>query len=370
MEMDIRKFIIVSAVLILSGCGNLQWPPPGQNQGQGAGRVAPRTALPPTPVAERADIPASGIIQVKNGDTLFVLSRRYGVSARAIIEANDLTPPYRLQRGESLIITRPRVHQIVRGDSLSMISRRYGVDSYELARLNYLQPPYRIYVGQKLVLPSSGALDMPDDTAVAKRQSVEEEKLPSLKVDAAPIPDIPAPSRKPSNRISNSKPKQKKTASKALKTIAVPRVKTSGRFNWPVQGRLLSIYGSKGEGLQNDGINIVAPRGASVRAAGSGTVAYAGNELRGFGNLLLIKHSGGWVTAYAHNDRLLVKRGDKVRNGQIVAKVGASGNVIRPQLHFEIRKGKRAFNPLRHLKRLSASNVIKVPGTFITMLTN
>ena len=88
-------------------------------------------------------------------------------------------------------------------------------------------------------------------------------------------------------------------------------------------------------------------------------VAYAGNELRGFGNLLLIKHSGGWVTAYAHNESLLVKRGDKVRRGQVVAKVGASGNVVRPQLHFEVRKGKRAINPLRHLKRLRAKLIKK-----------
>ncbi len=358
MEMNVRKIIAVSTILILSGCSNLQWPPPNQ---RGAGRVAPQSIRPPTPVAERADIPASGVIQVKNGDTLFILSRRYGVSARAIIEANDLTPPYRLARGESLIITRPRVHQIVSGDSLYIISRRYGVDAYELARLNYLKAPYRIYVDQKLLLPSSGASDMPEDTVVAKRAPVETEKLPSVKEDAEPIPEIPAPSRKPTPKTVKSKSPQKQTASKALKTIAVPWVKTSGRFNWPVRGRLLSIYGSKGEGLHNDGINIVAPRGSSVRAAGGGVVAYAGNELRGFGNLLLIKHPGGWVTAYAHNDALMVKRGDKVNKGQIVAKVGASGNVSRPQLHFEIRKGKRAINPLRHLKRLSASNLMKSP---------
>ncbi|MBT4588646.1 MAG: peptidoglycan DD-metalloendopeptidase family protein [Rhodospirillaceae bacterium] len=354
--MRVKYSVLLIAVLILSGCSNLQWPPPGETGGRAAERSTRPVQTTTTPASQRADIPASGIIQVKNGDTLFILSRRYGVSARAIIEANDLTPPYRLQRGESLILPRPRIHQIARGDSLYKISRRYGVDAYELARLNHLQPPYRIYVGQKLVLPSSGASDMPEDTAVAKREPGETESLPSVKVDAAAIPDIPAPSRKPSTKTSPAKSRSSKTASKALKTIAVPRVKTSGRFNWPVRGRLLSVYGSKGEGLHNDGINIVAPKGASVRAAGSGVVAYAGYELRGFGNLLLIKHKGGWVTAYAHNERLLVRRGDKVGSGQVIAKVGASGNVIRPQLHFEIRKGKRALNPLRHLKRLSASH--------------
>ena len=358
MEMDIRKITAIGVILILSGCSNLQWPPPGQSSGNQ--RVAPISARPPTPVSQRADIPASGVIRVKIGDTLFILSRRYGVSARAIIEANDLTPPYRLERGESLILPRPRVHSIVRGDSLYKISRRYGVDAYELARLNHLRSPYRIYVGQKLILPSSGASDMPEDTTVPKREPVQTEKLSSVKESAAPVPEIPAPSRKPNKPKSRVKPSTQ--IQTALKTIAVPRVKTSGRFNWPVRGRLLSVYGSKGDGLHNDGINIVAPRGASVRAAGSGVVAYAGNELRGFGNLLLIKHPGGWVTAYAHNDSLLVKRGDKVGKGQVIAKVGASGNVVRPQLHFEIRKGKRAINPLRHLKRLNAS-LKKVPGT-------
>ncbi len=354
MEKNFKKLIIFGVVLILSGCGNLQWPPPSQSGNQ---RIAPTTSRPPTLVSQRADIPASGVIRVRTGDTLFIISRRYGVSARAIIEANDLTPPYRLQQGESLILPRPRIHRIVRGDSLYKISRRYGVDAYELARLNYLRPPYRIYVGQQLVLPSSGASDMPEETVVAKREPVKSDNLPSVKQSAAPVPDIPTPSRKPAKPAVKAPRQQPKATTTARKTIPVPRVKTSGRFNWPVRGRLLSIYGSKGEGLHNDGINIAAPHGASVRAAGSGVVAYAGNELRGFGNLLLIKHAGGWVTAYAHNDKLLVRRGDKVGKGQVVAKVGASGNVASPQLHFEIRKGKRAINPLRHLKRLRA-NVI------------
>ena len=317
-EMHFKKIIIVGVALILSGCSNLQWPPPGQLDGKG--RLAPRTSLANSFRLDRVDIPASGVIEVQNRDTLFILSRRYRISVRAIIEENNLTPPYRLEPGESLIIPRPRNHEILAGESLYRISRRYGVDTYELARLNYLQPPYSIYVGQKLLLPS----------------------------------------RKPTTRKPKPDLKKRQKALKALKTIPVPRVKTSSRFNWPVRGKLLSIYGSKGEGLHNDGINIVAPRGTSVWAAGTGVVVYAGNELRGFGYLLLIKHSGGWVTAYAHNDALLVKRGDKVNQGQVIAKVGASGNVIRPQLHFEIRKGKRAINPLRHLKRLSV-NVLMPP---------
>ncbi|MAI10444.1 MAG: hypothetical protein CBD27_06375 [Rhodospirillaceae bacterium TMED167] len=103
--------------------------------------------------------------------------------------------------------------------------------------------------------------------------------------------------------------------------------------------------------MRNDGVNILADRGTSVRAARSGIVAYAGNELRGFGNLLLIKHAHGWVTAYAHNETLLVRRGQKVKRGQVVAKVGDSGNVGRPQLHFEIRRGNKAVDPIRQISR-------------------
>jgi len=123
----------------------------------------------------------------------------------------------------------------------------------------------------------------------------------------------------------------------------------AGRFAWPLRGKILSGFGSKGEGLHNDGINILAKAGTPVQAAETGVVAYAGNELRGFGNLLLIKHSGGWVTAYAHNQALLVRRGETVRRGQVIARVGATGNVVSPQLHFEIRKGQVAVNPIRYM---------------------
>ena len=136
---------------------------------------------------------------------------------------------------------------------------------------------------------------------------------------------------------------------------AVPRPPpASGGFVWPVKGKVVSAFGAKSKGLHNDGINISAQRGTPVRAAENGVVAYAGNELRGFGNMLLIKHAGGWITAYAHNEKLLVARGDEVRRGQIVARVGSSGSVTRPQLHFELRKGKQAVDPLKYLGRGSA----------------
>ena len=112
---------------------------------------------------------------------------------------------------------------------------------------------------------------------------------------------------------------------------------------------MLSGFGPKSGGLVNDGINIAAPLGTPVRASQDGTIAYAGNELRGYGNLLLLRHDNGWVTAYAHNGELQVGRGDRVKRGQVIARVGASGSVTEPQLHFELRQGTRTVDPTRYL---------------------
>ena len=132
--------------------------------------------------------------------------------------------------------------------------------------------------------------------------------------------------------------------------IPKPAPRAGKGFQWPVQGRVVSNFGAKSKGLRNDGINIAARRGAPVVATENGIVVYAGNELRGFGNLVLIKHTGDWVSAYAHNDRLTVQRGDKVRKGQRIAFVGSTGGVTSPQLHFELRKGRRARDPRKYLK--------------------
>ena len=308
-------------MLALVGCGSLQWPPPdgtaldtravGLRDGgiQRSQNSAPR----PTTIIH---------VRVKSGETLFDLSRRKGISARTIIDANRLQPPYKLRPGQRLKIPPPRRYRVVRGDTLFGISRRFRVGAFELARLNRLAPPYNIYRDQLLSLPGATAVADPNTTAGRKPRA-------KPKHGAKPI---------------------------SLPPVAVRTKAPRGRFIWPVSGRIVSGYGPKGEGLHNDGINIAAPRGSPVRAAGAGIVAYAGNELRGFGNLLLIRHAGGWVTAYAHNQELLVKRGDKVRQGQAIARIGSTGRVIEPQLHFEIRRGRRAIDPARQLAAAPASS--------------
>ncbi|MBT5897330.1 MAG: M23 family metallopeptidase [Rhodospirillaceae bacterium] len=263
-----------------------------------------------------------GEYMVGADETLYAVARRSGVALRDLITANDLSPPYRLTRGQRLRIPGIRYHRVTAGQTLYGISRQYRVSPYALARENRVPPPYVIRPGQKLRLPASEAPPK------------------SIALDTSQPDAVPRPRQKPSLR----------------KTIIKPPPKRGGsRFAWPVRGRVISRFGGKPNGLHNDGINIAVKAGTSVRAADNGVVVYAGNELRGFGNLLLLRHRGGWVTAYGHNQVLNVKLGDVVRRGQQIAKSGSTGNINRPQLHFEIRKGRRAVNPVRHLASRQAS---------------
>jgi len=336
---------IVFVLLSVAGCGWAEWPPSDGPPKPAVSRpvqtpvaksfpipipkpvprppvkavikkVRPPAVAAPTVRAHRTPDLAVTSVRVARGDTVYAISRRHQVSTRAIIEANGLTPPYDLKAGQRIVLPRDREHVVGRGETVYGISRAYGVDAYELATANGLVAPFAVRVGQTLRIPASGT------------RSAASQPTPPTPVMAARRPTVP---------------------------VAVPPPPpASGGFVWPVKGKVVSAFGTKSKGLHNDGINIAARRGTPVRAAENGVVAYAGNELRGFGNMLLIKHAGGWITAYAHNEELLVKRGDKVRRGQIVARVGSSGSVTKPQLHFELRKGKQAVDPRKYLRKGSA----------------
>ena len=305
---------------------------------------APTTAARPSasrpPLEQHADAaPPSGStkrvpphpdhVTVQAGETLYAISRRYGVPVRALIEANGLTPPYALSAGRRLAVPQLRLHVVQPGETLYSVSRAYGIDTTTLARSNALPPPYTVFVGQTLVLPAP--------TQAAEGMTPPPEPKPQL-ADARP----PSPPR--------IEPAAGPASHDELAAVPPPRPgKANGRFLWPVRGRLVSDYGTGASGTRNDGINIAAPAGTTVLAADAGTVAYAGNELRGYGNLVLIKHANGWMTAYAHNSVLLVKRGQKVKRGQPIARIGATGAVSRPQLHFEVRHGAKALDPTDYL---------------------
>ncbi len=235
--------------------------------------------------------------------------------------------------------------QAAPGDTVHSLSRRHGVSVEQIIETNRLQPPYHLVVGQWVTLTGAYAAAPPG-------REIESAALPPIAGSATPAaPATPVDGSAASVPVAEP-PAPKPMVARApapVPAIPPPPELRSGGFIWPVDGKVVSSFGRKTKGLHNDGINIEVPRGTPVRAAQSGVVAYAGNELRGFGNMLLIKHSGGWVTAYAHNQTLKVGRGDQVTKGQIIAEVGTSGSVTTPQLHFELRKGKKPVDPLKYL---------------------
>jgi len=328
------RYLVALLPLGLAACGYAEWPPREE---------MPRNVNQPQS-GSQAFVGASAVI-VGKGDTVYALSRRHKVPMRAIIETNNLQAPFTLHVGQRIVLPRGKIHTVKRGDTLNQIALNYDVDSYELARLNGLRPPYVIRVGETLALP--GNADATTRT-VAVSPNAGNTPQPS---STAPKTVTSAPVKPP---VWSSPPKQTASAQKpspAAQPVRVPPPppKSGSGFIWPVKGKIISRFGVKPKGLKNDGVNIQAGRGTPVLAAENGVVAYAGNELRGFGNLLLIKHAGGWVTAYAHNEELLVKRGQKLKRGQKIATVGSTGNVATPQLHFEIRKGKTARDPSKYL---------------------
>jgi murein DD-endopeptidase MepM/ murein hydrolase activator NlpD len=229
---------------------------------------------------------------------------------------------------------RPSEHIVRPGEDLYAIAADYGIDAYTVATLNGLSPPFSVSTGQRLALPPADAPGTPPSAPAAQPD-------PPSTIAAMPV--------RPDDGQS-----QAQRAAPPPRAGGEPPVVDEAGFIWPVNGDVISEFGAKGSGLVNDGINIAASRGTPVRAAESGVVAYAGNELRGFGNMLLIKHADGWVTAYAHTEELLVNRGERVGKGQVIARVGSTGSVSRPQLHFEMRQGKKPVDPLHYLRRPNA----------------
>ncbi len=279
---------------------------------------------------------------VQKGDTLYSLSRKYQVPLRGLIEENNLSAPYALNVGQNLKLPKRQKHIVVKGDTLYSISKKYNVDITSLSRLNDLDEPYTISVGQVLMLPESLAADT--KYQVAQKSSSGGSSSYTYSQGKKTQSKSPTTVTKKTQTKVTAKKNIKKQASR-------PKVSTyrKSKFIWPVQGSIVSNFGIVGKGRKNDGINIKAAMGTNVKAADKGVVAYAGNELKGFGNLVLIKHSDGYITAYAHNQRLYVKKGQKVLRGEKIATVGSTGSVNFPQLHFEVRAGKKAVNPRLYL---------------------
>jgi murein DD-endopeptidase MepM/ murein hydrolase activator NlpD len=301
-------------------------------------------------------------ITLAAGDSIEMIARRYGVPASVIMQANNIAAPATLHPGQRLVIPRyaatrvatataaaPRsavpapapaaagnagVHVVAAGDTLSKISHRYHKSVNEIAKANNIQPTATLNVGDRLVIPGMQASALKASAPAAAAQ-------PKPVAASAP-PKEPEPVQSASV-VAPTDPLDKEAAKLAEGNGAVPK------FRWPANGRVIAGYGPTTNGQQNDGINIAVPENTPVKAAEDGIVAYAGNELKGYGNLVLVRHPNGYVTAYAHTKELLVKRGDQVKRGQVIARSGQTGNVNTPQLHFEIRKGSSPLDPTRFL---------------------
>jgi murein DD-endopeptidase MepM/ murein hydrolase activator NlpD len=308
-------------------------------------RATPAEATSTAPVfqgaaEDAAKVPPGGTVIVRQGDTVFALARRHNVTVRSLIDGNQIAPPFVLRPGEPIILPRAIFHTVDRGETLYGISRQYDVDTFVLARANDLSAPYHLMHGQKLRIPTDKGRRAGTAVAMADPKKIAPDNRPASTDSGASVDTVTWGSNEDIKARNNPIP------------TSPPRSAQS--FAWPLSGRVISSFGPKEGGRHNDGINIAARRGEMVRAAENGIVIYAGNELKGFGNLLLIRHADRWITAYAHNDKLLVRRGDWVRRGQSVARAGSTGGIDSPQLHFEIRRGTQAVDPMPLLASMGA----------------
>ncbi len=358
----------------------------------------PRPAAPAQPQANRQwDWNGGTPVTVGQGETIQTMSRRYGVPAIAIAEANGMSTGTPIYPGQRLVIpkyangagataSRPappppvvrqtaqpqslpapaftgsvrntpasggrnQVHVVAPGETLYAIGRRYQVSPLAIANANNLPPHHMVRMGERLTIPG-GSASQTASPAVAPR--------PAPVAAAAQARPQPAPQPRMAEIQTPATNSARVVTPAADNPVAEPRnaepaaapestASASPGFRWPARGRVIAGFGPKPTGQQNDGINLAVPEGTPVKASDDGVVAYAGNELKGYGNLVLVRHANGYVTAYAHASELMVKRGDSVKRGQTIARSGQTGNVSSPQLHFEIRKGATPVDPMQYL---------------------
>lgn len=352
-------------------------PAPG-HQPEYTGSVAQRPAPAPAPLQQQGHWTWDGgaPVVVGSGDTLESIAHKYGVPAAAILETNGIRGP--VHAGQRVVIPRyvvgevrashrtqqvepPRLAAVapVRqeapaethsgslyivqpGENLIGIARKHGMSVAELARANHIEPYVKVAMGDRLTIPGR-----------ARTQIAERAPAPAVRAappKAAPPQVAPArtapvePMRTENVRVATPEPVQApEPAVKKEPVAAVPS------FRWPVTAHIVEGFGPRPNGTTNDGINFAVPEGTPIRAAEDGVVAYAGNELKTFGNLVLIRHADNYVSAYANAREILVKKGDTVRRGQIIAHSGQTGNAASPQLHFEIRKNSTPVDPRKLL---------------------
>ncbi len=295
-------------------------------------------------------------VTVGYGETAEQIARKHNVPLTALLQTNGITNATAIRPGQRLVIPRyvthsapqaslpavparalanENVHVVAPGESLMSISRQYGVSLTALTQANNIQPSSRIAIGDRLTVPGGRPV-----VAHAPQAPAPQIAQPRSVPVGEQVATIPAQNA----RMATPEPEKVESPVKAAEPAGAMQT-----FRWPVKGRVITGFGPKPSGGQNDGINLAVPEGTPVKAADDGVVAYAGNELKGYGNLVLIRHANGFVSAYAHASELMVKRGDTIKRGQVIANAGQTGNVTSPQLHFEIRKGSTPVDPTKYL---------------------
>ncbi len=313
-------------------------------------------------------LPFGNIYQVKPGDTLYSIAFRYGRDYRDLASDNGIAAPYNITVGQNIRLTPATAtvlpasqtsvtdnsqaqssvkstvttnisnkadvaptkdkitgdfYTVKSGDSLMSISRKSGVSYSNLIRINHLQKPYGIYTGQRIYLKSNSSSESLADRIPQKVVPVAGGNTQTTANSTA----VPASVATAPTKVVSGK-------SRAVSGVS---------WMWPARGTVIRNFSST-----NKGIDIAGSRGQNVNAAASGQVVYSGNALRGYGNLIIINHDNEYLSAYAHNDMLLVKEGQRVKKGQVIAKMGST-DASRVMLHFEIRYRGNSVNPRKYL---------------------
>jgi len=302
MRQSARRLLLGSVVLVLGACGTAPRAPAPIDHGSASG---------PSASCGRS-------VTVQRGDTLSAIALRCGTTIEALAAENGLSSPYTLRAGQSLRMPGPSVYTVRRGDNLYRIALNHGMTARELARLNGISESATIYPGQELRV--TGAPRQTVAEAPPRQTTGGSTARPPVTASPPPPPPPPPPS------------------------AAAPA------FSWPLQGQVVAQFGNS-SGRRLDGIRISARVGEPVRAAAAGEVVYAGNELQGYGELVLIRHEDRWVTAYGLNSVLRVEQGQRVNAGDHIADAGGAGPGEGPVLHFEIRRGVTPVNPIDQLPR-------------------
>lgn len=346
---------------------------------------------------------AGDAIEVQQGDTLYSLSRRHQVSVSELMSANQLSSPA-IKPGQKLYLPNgtsakaaPRApasydtaaaspaeapaaapvveaaeapadwtgsHTVKQGESLYAIAREKKVKLADLERYNGIADSRKVKPGTVLKVPGDGSSDaVASSTGSAPSSAPASIPDRAQSMSEATSPPPTASSVAPAMLNGNGSPPADNRVAKLETPGTMSDAGSStpsqgegsvagSKLRWPVAGKVVSAFGPRPDGTHNDGVNVAAPLGTDVHAAESGIVAYAGDELKGYGNLVLIRHDNGWVTAYAHADEIMVKRGDRIKRGQVIAKAGRTGQVDQPQVHFELRQGQKPVDPTPFMERM------------------